>query len=56
MVECLLVGLLAGPVVCSLTPCLLTQQYEMLNMRDANPSTIFEPYDASMVRMVPASA
>jgi hypothetical protein len=50
VLECGIVGLLTGPVVCALNPCLLSQQYEMLNMRDKNPNTIFEPYDASTVR------
>eukprot|EP00884_Botryococcus_braunii_P003360 jgi/Botrbrau1/13024/Bobra.0389s0017.1 len=49
VLECVLVALLAGPVVCALNPCLLTQQYEMLNLRDKNPATIFEPYDPSLV-------
>jgi hypothetical protein len=49
VLECAIVGLLTGPVVCALNPCLLSQQYEMLNMRDKNPNTMFEPCDASTV-------
>lgn len=48
--ECILLHVLAGPLVCFAFPCMAAQQTAMLDMRDANPTIIRPPFDPIRVR------
>lgn len=48
--ECILLHVLAGPLVCFAFPCMAAQQTAMLDLRDANPTIIRPPFDPIRVR------
>ncbi len=49
VMECILLHVLAGPLVCVMFPCMAAQQTAMLDMRDANPTIIRPPFDPMKV-------
>ncbi|CAL8464360.1 g3895 [Coccomyxa elongata] len=49
VMECILLHVLAGPMVCCMFPCMAAQQTAMLDMRDANPTIIRPPFDPTKV-------
>jgi hypothetical protein len=50
VLECALLHIIAGPLICAQFPCMVAQQAAILDMRDENPTTVRPPFDPVKAR------